>query len=276
MQWDIFLQKRPSIMGILNVTPDSFSNGGLYFKTQNAIAHAHNLAQDGADIIDIGGESTRPFAKPISAEEELKRVIPVIKVISSELNIPISIDTYKAKVAKAAIEAGAKIVNDVSALRFDEDMAKVIADYQVPVVLMHMKGTPRNMQINPFYKNVLKEVYEFLLQRIEFALSQGIKIEQIAIDPGIGFGKRLNDNLLLIKHITYFKNLGRPILLGPSRKSFIGQILGIENPQERDIGTLGVIAHATLNNVDILRVHAVKEARQIIDVINAIKGATNG
>jgi len=260
-------------MGILNVTPDSFSNGGLYFDPQKAISHALMMAQDGADIIDVGGESTRPFAQPVSEEEEMKRVIPAIKVLSSELNIPISIDTYKAKVAKAAIEAGAKIVNDISALRFDSNMVKVIADYQAAVILMHMKGTPKDMQINPFYKNVIKEVYEFLFERIEFALSQGINLKQIAIDPGIGFGKRLNDNLILIKHIAYFKNLGRPVLLGPSRKSFIGQVLGIEQPNKRDIGTLGVVAYSVLNGVDILRVHAIKETRQVIDIINAIKGA---
>jgi len=273
MQWETLLKKRPLLMGILNVTPDSFSNGGLYFDPQKAISHALMMAQDGADIIDVGGESTRPFAQPVSEEEEMKRVIPAIKVLSSELNIPISIDTYKAKVAKAAIEAGAKIVNDISALRFDSNMVKVIADYQAAVILMHMKGTPKDMQINPFYKNVIKEVYEFLFERIEFALSQGINLKQIAIDPGIGFGKRLNDNLILIKHIAYFKNLGRPVLLGPSRKSFIGQVLGIEQPNKRDIGTLGVVAYSVLNGVDILRVHAIKETRQVIDIINAIKGA---
>lgn len=268
--WSKLEAERPLLMGVVNVTPDSFSDGGLYFTPEKAIVHAKDLEKAGADIVDIGGESSRPSSQPISLEEELRRVVPVIKAIAPKLKIPISIDTYKAKVAQAAIEAGAKIVNDISALRFDEDMAKVVADYKTPVVLMHMKGTPKDMQINPYYKNVLQEVYDFLAERIDYALTQGIDKVQIAIDPGIGFGKRLEDNLRLIKHLSFFKTLGRPILLGPSRKTFIGKVLDIEVPAQRDVGTLGVVALATLLGVDIIRVHAVKEARQIIKIIKTI------
>lgn len=268
--WSKLEAERPLLMGVVNVTPDSFSDGGLYFTPERAIVHAKDLEKAGADIVDIGGESSRPSSQPISLEEELRRVVPVIKAIAPELKILISIDTYKAKVAQAAIEAGAKIVNDISALRFDEDMAKVVADYKTPVVLMHMKGTPKDMQINPYYENVLQEVYDFLAERIDYALTQGIDKVQIAIDPGIGFGKRLEDNLRLIKHLSFFKTLGRPILLGPSRKTFIGKVLNIEVPAQRDIGTLGVVALATLLGVDIIRVHAVKEARQIVKIIKTI------
>ena len=268
--WSKLEAERPLLMGVVNVTPDSFSDGGLYFRPEKAIVHAKGLEKAGADIVDIGGESSRPSSQPISLEEELRRVVPIIKAIGPELRIPISIDTYKAKVAQAAIEAGAKIVNDISALRFDEDMAKVVADYKTPVVLMHMKGTPKDMQINPYYENVLQEVYDFLAERIDYALTQGIDKVQIAIDPGIGFGKRLEDNLRLIKHLSFFKSLGQPILLGPSRKTFIGKVLNIEVPAQRDVGTLGVVALATLLGVDIVRVHAVREARQIIKIIKTI------
>jgi len=180
------------------------------------------------------------------------------------------VDTYKAKVAEEAIKAGACIVNDISALRFDKNMARVVADYRVPVVLMHMTETPKDMQLNPTYEDVVKEIYEFLEERIEFALQNGISEEQIAIDPAIGFGKRLEDNIRIIKNLSFFKKLNIPLLLGPSRKSFIGQILGIEVPAKRDIGTLGVVAFATLAGVDIIRVHAVKEAREVITIIKAI------
>lgn len=271
--WGELDGERPLLMGVLNVTPDSFSDGGLYFALDKAIAHAKALEKAGADIVDIGGESSRPFSQPVSLEEELRRVIPVIKAVSVEIKIPISIDTYKAKVAKEAIEAGAKIVNDISALRFDKDMVRVVADYKTPVVLMHMKGTPRDMQINPYYENVLQEVHDFLAERIDYALSQGINEEQIAIDPGIGFGKRLEDNLRLIKHLSFFKTLKKPILIGPSRKAFIGQILNIATPARRDIGTLGVVALATLGGADIIRVHAVDKAKQVIKIVKAIMEA---
>jgi dihydropteroate synthase len=267
---EILKTQCPLLMGILNVTPDSFSDGGLYFETDKAIAHAKALEAAGADIIDIGGESSRPFSDPVPLEEEMRRVIPVIRALAPELKVPISVDTYKAKVAEEAIKAGAHIVNDISALRFDKDMVKVVADYKVPVVLMHMKGTPKDMQLNPTYKDVIKEIYTFLEERIEFALKNGVSEDQIAVDPGIGFGKSLEDNLRIIKNLSLFKKLNRPLLLGPSRKSFIGQILGIEVPAKRDIGTLGVVVFATLAGVDIIRVHAVKEAKEAITVVKAI------
>ena len=267
---EILKTQCPLLMGILNVTPDSFSDGGLYFETDKAIAHAKALEAAGADIIDIGGESSRPFSDPVPLEEEMRRVIPVIRALAPELKVPISVDTYKAKVAEEAIKAGAHIVNDISALRFDKDMVKVVADYKVPVVLMHMKGTPKDMQLNPTYKDVIKEIYTFLEERIEFALKNGVSEDQIAVDPGIGFGKSLEDNLRIIKNLSLFKKLNRPLLLGPSRKSFIGQILGIEVPAKRDIGTLGVVVFATLAGVDIIRVHAVKEAKEAIAVVKAI------
>ena len=267
---EILKTQCPLLMGILNVTPDSFSDGGLYFETDRAIAHAKALEAAGADIIDIGGESSRPFSDPVPLEEEMRRVIPVIRALAPELKVPISVDTYKAKVAEEAIKAGAHIVNDISALRFDKDMVKVVADYKVPVVLMHMKGTPKDMQLNPTYKDVIKEIYTFLEERIEFALKNGVSEDQIAVDPGIGFGKSLEDNLRIIKNLSLFKKLNRPLLLGPSRKSFIGQILGIEVPAKRDIGTLGVVVFATLAGADIIRVHAVKEAKEAITVVKAI------
>jgi dihydropteroate synthase len=257
-------------MGVINVTPDSFSDGGLCYKSKSAIAYAKFLEEAGADIIDIGGESSRPFSQAVPIEEELGRVVPVIKALAPELRVPISIDTYKAKVARVALEAGAKIVNDISALRFDKEMAKVIADYKALVILMHMRGTPKDMQLNPFYEDVLREIYEFLARRIDFAHSQGISEGQIAIDPGIGFGKGLDDNLCLLKNINFFKGLGKPILLGPSRKAFIGQILKVEDPKQRDIGTLAVVAIATWLGVNIIRVHALHEARQVIDMAKAI------
>ena len=274
--WNEVGKAHPLVMGVLNVTPDSFSDGSLYFEVDKAITQAKRLEEQGADIIDIGGESTRPFSEPVCLKEELRRVTPVIKAAANELKIPISIDTYKAKVAQAALEAGAKIVNDISALRFDNDMSKVIADYKVPVVLMHMKGTPRNMQVNPYYEDVLEEIYQFFEERIDFALKNGISENQIAIDPGIGFGKRMEDNLSLIKNISFFKPLNKPLLLGPSRKAFIGQILQIKTPEKRDIGTLGVVAVATWLGVNIIRVHAVKEAKQVITMVKAIMEAPDG
>ena len=200
---EILKTQCPLLMGILNVTPDSFSDGGLYFETDKAIAHAKALEAAGADIIDIGGESSRPFSDPVPLEEEMRRVIPVIRALAPELKVPISVDTYKAKVAEEAIKAGAHIVNDISALRFDKDMVKVVADYKVPVVLMHMKGTPKDMQLNPTYKDVIKEIYTFLEERIEFALKNGVSEDQIAVDPGIGFGKSLEDNLRIIKNLSF-------------------------------------------------------------------------
>ncbi|OAG27906.1 dihydropteroate synthase [Thermodesulfatator autotrophicus] len=262
--------QRTYLVGILNVTPDSFSDGGLYLNLKQALKRAEEMIEAGADIIDVGGESTRPFAKPVPADEELKRTIPVIEAIRKYWDIPISIDTYKAKVAKEALEAGADIVNDISALRFDHDMARVVAESGAPLILMHMKGNPQTMQLDPYYEDVLAEISTFLEERINFAEKAGIPRDRIIIDPGLGFGKRFEDNLKIIKEIDYFKRHQLPILVGPSRKSFIGQILNKE-AKERDAGTMAAVAYLALKNVDLVRVHNVAMARDVIKVMEALK-----
>lgn len=262
--------KRPYLVGIINVTPDSFSDGGLFYSPEAALKRAEELIAAGADIIDIGGESSRPFAKPVPLEEELKRVIPAIKAIRKHFNIPISVDTYKAKVAQEALAEGADIINDISALRFDPQMVRVVARWQAPVILMHMKGTPQTMQVNPYYEDVLREVRDFFKERISFAEKNGIQREKIILDPGLGFGKRFEDNLRLIKHLDYFKKLDLPLMLGPSRKSFLGQIV-VKEALERDPATMAVVTYATLKGVDLLRVHNVSMARDVILVMEALK-----
>ncbi len=256
-------------MGVINVTPDSFSDGGIYFKPEKAVERGLELASEGADIIDIGGESTRPGADPIPKEEEINRVIPVISGLRRRTKILISVDTTKAEVAKAAIEAGADIVNDISAFRFDPEMISLVAQKNIPVVLMHMKGTPQTMQINPHYDDVLKEVKAFLKDRIEEAGSHGIKEEKIIIDPGIGFGKRLEDNLALINNITVFEDLERPILVGVSRKSFIGKILNLP-PEKRLEGTIASAILSIIRGAHILRVHDVEGIKRAMIVAEAI------
>lgn len=263
---------RPLIMGILNVTPDSFSDGGQFYGKDDAVAHGRALAAGGADIIDIGGESTRPFAETISEEEELRRVLPVVESLVSELSVPISIDTHRADVAKRAIQAGATMVNDIGALGLDPAMASVVAASAVPVVLMHMKGTPKTMQSDPHYEDVVGEVTSFLAGAMERAVSAGIDRSKIIVDPGIGFGKTVAHNLLLIKHLSTFHTLGAPVLIGPSRKSFIAKILG-DRDDCRELGTQAVLAAASLQNVHIVRVHDVKSAKMTLDLIEAIKNA---
>jgi len=227
-------KEAPYFVGILNVTPDSFSDGGEFLQVEKAVKRAKELVEEGADIIDIGGESSRPFSDPVPEEEELKRVIPVIKAVKSELpDVIISIDTYKSRVAEKALEAGADIVNDISAGRFDPDMVKVVKEAGCPVILMHMKGTPKTMQINPFYKDVIAEIKNFLKEKIEYFVEKGVDFEKIIIDPGIGFGKRLEDNLKIIRNLDAFLSLNRPVLLGHSRKSFIGEF--IKNPLGKGI-----------------------------------------
>jgi dihydropteroate synthase len=272
ISWDghrLTFGSKTFIMGILNITPDSFSDGGKYLDISKAVARAEEMVNEGADIIDIGGESTRPGAKSVPLEEELRRVIPVIKEVRRKVDVPISIDTQKAEVAREAIEAGANIINDVSALRADPEMVKVVRRYDLPVVLMHMKGRPRTMQRNPHYKDVISEIYDFLAERISWAKEQGIDEEKIIIDPGIGFGKTLEHNLEIIRRLQEFRSLGRPILIGTSRKSFIGMILNLP-PQERLNGTLASCALAIINGADILRVHDVKEVRQLAKVIDRV------
>ncbi len=258
-------------MGILNITPDSFSDGGKFLDKDSALYQAETLITEGADILDIGGESSRPFSEPVPVDEELNRVIPIIKAIRSRFNIPISIDTTKHQVAKAALDEGADIINDISALRFDDKMVKVAATYGVPVILMHMKGTPKDMQINPVYKDVVKEVTEFLKQRLEFAYSNGIKLENIILDPGIGFGKSFDHNLELINKLNEIVSIGQPVLIGASRKAFIGAITGIKEPEKRDIPTLAVTSVCALKGAHIMRVHKVGITCQVLKVVDAIK-----
>jgi len=261
---------RTLVMGILNVTPDSFSDGGLYLKTNKAIERGCQMAEEGADIIDVGGESTRPFSKRVSLEEEMERVLPVIEGLKRHLDIPISIDTYKAKVAQEAIKAGASIVNDISALRFDEQMIDVIKKEDVPVILMHMKGTPEDMQLNPVYEDVVSEIKEFFSERINTLSSQGLRKDMMILDPGIGFGKNLDHNLRILKEIETFYEFNMPVLLGTSNKSFIGKILN-NQPHEREAGTLATVAYAAMKGVHIVRVHSVKKSVEVIKIITAIK-----
>ncbi|MFZ5979114.1 MAG: dihydropteroate synthase [Candidatus Zixiibacteriota bacterium] len=263
---------RPLVMGILNVTPDSFSDGGLYETIDKAVEHALAMEADGADIIDVGGESTRPGAEAVPEPEELTRVIPVVKALKAHLRVPISIDTCKSEVALAALDAGAEIVNDISALRHDPAMAKIIADKKVPVVLMHMLGTPRDMQVKPEYKDCVKEIYEFLEERVAFAVSAGIDKSKIVVDPGIGFGKRLLDNIEILTNIARFKELDLPVLIGASRKSFIGMLHPDGSlPHQRLGGSIAAAVAATLNGADILRVHDVPETVEALKVIQALK-----
>ncbi|HDH99513.1 MAG TPA: dihydropteroate synthase [Firmicutes bacterium] len=260
---------RALIMGVLNVTPDSFSDGGLFLRTEDAVRRAEEMAQEGADIIDIGGESSRPGAEPVPLEEELRRVIPVVREVARRLSVPISIDTYKAEVARRALEEGASIVNDISALRFDPDMAEVVARRRAPVVLMHMKGTPRDMQRNPYYEDVLGEVEGFLRERKEAAVGMGIPEENIILDPGIGFGKRVQDNLQLLKNLDRLVALGSPVLVGTSRKSFIGAVLDLP-VEERLEGTLATLVLAVAKGAKILRVHDVRPAVRVVRMAEAV------
>ncbi len=267
--------KKTLIMGILNVTPDSFHDGGKYVIPENAVKRAKEMAEEGADIIDIGGESSRPGANPVGKSEELKRVIPVIEAISGEIKVPISVDTYRAEVAERAIEAGAGMVNDTTALRGDDNMAKAIKDHDVPVCLMHMKGTPQKMQKNPQYNDVMAEITQFLHERAYYALSRGIDRGNIILDPGIGFGKRtgkgIEDNCEILSRLAELKSLGFPILVGASHKTFIGNICGVET-NERLEGSLGAEAMAIANGADILRVHNVKETKRMAMVVDKIVG----
>jgi dihydropteroate synthase len=254
-------------MGILNVTPDSFSDGGRFLDVDKAISHALQMEQDGADIIDVGGESSRPGADPVSEKEELSRVLPVIEGIREKSQILISIDTYKSGVAERALQAGANWINDISGLRSDPEMAGVAKDFDCPVVVMHMKGTPKTMQENPTYEDVCQEVTNFFEERIAVLGQHGIK--KVILDPGIGFGKRLEDNLTLIRCCDIFQQHGLPVLTGPSRKSFIGMITGRPEDQ-RLAGTLATIQTLVQKGVNILRVHDVRETRDTLKVMNAL------
>ncbi|MCJ7458118.1 MAG: dihydropteroate synthase [candidate division Zixibacteria bacterium] len=263
------LSSRTHLMGVLNVTPDSFSDGGKFFKPEEAVKQGLKLAEEGADIIDIGGESTRPGSEPVTIEEELRRVIPVIEELTKMIQVPISIDTYKSRVAKEALDSGASMVNDISGLRYDPEMKKVIAKYDVPVVLMHIKGTPKNMQENPHYDNLIEEIKTYLIESIKIAKEAGIDEDKIIIDPGIGFGKTPEDNLRILKNLNEFTELGRPLMVGVSRKSFIGKILNLPT-EERLEGSLASMAAAIMNDANILRVHNVKESKRVAKLVDAI------
>lgn len=266
----LMLGKRTLLMGVLNVTPDSFSDGGLFFDKEKAISHGLRMVEEGADIIDIGGESTRPGAKPLELEEELRRVIPVIGPLAKRVDVPISIDTYKSDVAKRAIEAGAGIINDISGLHFDPALAQIAAKEDTPLVLMHIRGIPENMQKNIHYDSLFSEILRYLRDSVQRAESAGLDPQQIIIDPGIGFGKTLEDNLLIIKNLHEFRILGKPILLGTSRKSFIGKILNASAGELLE-GTISSIAIGVLNGAHIIRSHDVPQARKGIAVADAIR-----
>jgi dihydropteroate synthase len=265
----IRLQERSLLMGIVNVTPDSFSDGGRYLNCHDAVAHAVRLVEEGADLLDIGAESTRPGAIPIEATEELRRLIPVVTAVAKAVTVPISVDTSKASVAKAAIEAGAVIVNDVTALRGDPAMAELIARTGVGIVLMHMQGRPLTMQQAPDYQDVVEDVAAFLSERAQYAMERGIARRQIIVDPGIGFGKVLLQNLDLLARLPRFAQLGYPLLIGPSRKSFIGELIG-QPVEARAWGTAAAVAIAVEQGAHILRVHDIGAMRNVVQVASAI------
>lgn len=247
----------PVVMGIVNVTPDSFSDGGQYFSRQLAVEHALRLEDAGAGIIDIGGESTRPYSEPVNASDELERVIPIIESLAGRLSIPISIDTSKARVAQAAIDLGAEIINDVTGLEGDPDMASLAARTKVGVCAMHMQGTPQTMQNDPHYGDVVEEIADYLCQRDQALLAAGIEPERICLDPGIGFGKTHEHNWTLLRSCGRFLQLGRPILIGHSRKGFIRKMVG-ESTEHLAAGSVGVALAAALQGVQLLRVHDVQ------------------
>ncbi len=261
------------IMGILNVTPDSFSDGGKFADFEAALNQAENLIDAGADILDVGGESTRPFADPVSTEEELQRVIPLIKAVRQKHTTPISIDTSKAVVAREALKAGADIINDISALNKDPEMIAVVRETTVPVIIMHMQGTPADMQIKPVYHDVVSEIIDFLAERLDWITGNGVDRNRLIIDPGIGFGKTMQHNLSIIKHLDKFASLKVPLLLGHSRKRFLGTITGVTVEEERDLATAVVAALCATKNISIVRVHDVAATRQALLLAEALQAA---
>lgn len=266
---DIDLEEKVVVMGVLNLTPDSFYDGGRYTREAQALRRVEEMIREGADIIDVGGESVRPGAEPISLDEELSRVIPVIEKVRRLFPITISIDTYKAEVARQAIEKGAEMVNDISGLRFDPDLRKIVAGYGVPLILMHIKGTPKNMQDNPRYHSLMEEIISYLRKSIKLAEESGVDPARIIVDPGIGFGKTTAHNLEILRRLEELKSLGKPILVGLSRKSFIGNVLGL--PQEERLeGGLAATSMAVSGGARIVRTHDVKPTRRAVDMVQAI------
>ncbi len=279
-KYSLDIGRRTLVMGVLNVTPDSFSDGGRFFDAGIAVSQAMRLVEEGADILDVGGESTRPFSESVSEEEELRRVLPVIDAVAHRISIPVSIDTMKAAVAEKAIEAGAALINDVSALRHDPDMPALAAEKDVPLILMHMKGTPKTMQVDPVYEDLIGEIKAFLSAAVQTALDGGVSESRLIIDPGIGFGKTVAHNLRIIRRLYEFNALGLPILVGPSRKAFIRNIL--KPPGASDIspdlpevetGTQAAVTAAVLNGAHIVRVHHVANASAAVRIADAVKNA---
>jgi len=259
-------------MGVLNVTPDSFSDGGCYQNLDAAVAHAVAMEAEGADLLDIGGESSRPGARPVSLEEELARVLPVVTALTRRVRVPISVDTTKAEVAKRCLDAGAAIINDISALRSDPEMAEVVAHAQAGLILMHRQGTPPTMQDHPEYTAVVEEVCDFLHARVEAAVAVGIDRERIAVDPGLGFGKTCDHSLTLLSRLSAFQALGRPIVIGPSRKSFVGSVL--ERPVgEREWGTAAAVAVGVYQGAHVVRAHSVAQMKDVARMAHAIRDA---
>ena len=266
---------RPLVVGILNVTPDSFFDGGKYFDFEKAIMRAEQMVEEGADIIDVGGQSSRPGSSPVSEDEEKMRVLPVIRELSKRLKIPISCDTYRPGVARSAIEEGATIINDIYAMRYEKEMADVISTARCAVVLMHMQGTPETMQKNPQYSDVIGEIFSFFEERLEYALNCSIPFEKIIIDPGIGFGKLVEHNLEIIQRLREFTTLGRPIMLGVSRKMFLGRIAGNVGPEARMPPGIAACVVGYLKGAQLFRVHDVKEMRMALDAAAAIENYEN-
>ena len=260
------------VMGILNVTPDSFSDGGRFFSNSTFAAQIDIMVESGADIIDVGGESTRPFAEPVSIEDELARVLPAICSIRQRSAIPISIDTTKAEVARKALDEGANIINDISALRFDQNMISLVRETEVPVIIMHMQGTPSDMQVDPYYDDVVVEIKNFFKERLTWAAENGVPAKRFILDPGIGFGKTVAHNLSILKGAGEFSELGCPVLIGHSRKAFIGKILGTE-VDKRDVATAAISALCATKGVSILRVHDVAKTVEAVRLAEAINNA---
>ena len=269
--WKIRWANRTQVMGILNITPDSFSDGGRFLDPTIAVEQALRMQQAGADWIDVGGESTRPGAKAIPVSEEKKRILPVLKACAKVLKVPLSVDTYKAETVKASVGEGARLVNDIGALRLDPQMGRTIARLQIPVILMHMKGRPRVMQKKPRYLDVMGEITSFFRERLLFAQECGIKEDRIILDPGFGFGKTPRHNLELTRRLWEFKVLGRPLLLGPSRKSTLGTLLGGAPPEERVEATAAAVTAAILKGADFVRVHDVKTMARVVKIADAIR-----
>jgi len=271
------LGRRTCIVGVVNVTPDSFSDGGNFYATDAAVTQGEKLVADGADILDIGGESTRPFSEPVSVQAEIQRVVPVIEQLAQRVSVPISIDTTKAEVARQAIKVGASIINDVAAFRFDPDLAAVAVEYETPVILMHMLGKPKSMQVSPSYDDVIAEIRAFLEEAVTRVENQGIPRARAIVDPGIGFGKTVSHNLLLIKHLQAFRSLDVPILIGPSRKAFIRKILKDRHSEDLrpdlplvETGTQAAVAAAVLNGAHIVRVHDVASTTATVKILDAM------